>query len=263
MGAGRSSTLLIDPDLASLLESSGLDSVEAFLDHEGGEFLRHVPAGDNVRLQLADGRTAFMKRFRYNRRKVALSRLIRPHWQLPSGLKEWHRTHDLAQAGFPVPVPLAAGDASRGAEHRSFYCCLALDGRRPADDALVEAGRPPAAAVRAFGELVGRLHRCGYQHRDLYLCHVFVDESWDTVLIDLQAMLKRRRLSMRRRVKDLAALSYSSLPTPLSRSDRMRFLLSYLGQDRLDPAARLLIAAVERKTALIQKSDARRAARRG
>ena len=91
------------------------------------------------------------------------------------------------------------------------------------------------------------MHGCGLFHRDLYLCHVMVEE--DTVrLIDLQRVCDDPFFKKHRRIKDLAALLYSSLNTQITRTDRMRFFKIYHGGGALNSKAKRLIKAVENKT---------------
>jgi heptose I phosphotransferase len=75
-------------------------------------------------------------------------------------------------------------------------------------------GGPRAGALLAekLAELVGKLHRAGSVHRDLYASHVFLHESGGSIelyLIDLARLFAPRWRTFRWRVKDLAQLKYS------------------------------------------------------
>jgi len=103
------------------------------------------------------------------------------------------------------------------------------------------------AAVRTFGpawrvrvvtelaQLVRRMHQANLCHRDLYTSHIFVRVAADGGtcfhVIDLQRMFRPRLRKRRWRVKDLAALAASAPSGLLSRTDRLRFLLTYLTDD--------------------------------
>ena len=80
--------------------------------------------------------------------------------------------------------------------------------------------------------MIGRFHALGYVHRDLYLSHVFFDATAPPPhrlrLIDLQRVLRPVWRKRRWIVKDLAALNYSTPTTMASRTDRLRWLRSYL-----------------------------------
>lgn len=254
--------MVAEPARLPVLRALGLDTVDAVMEFRGGRVLRTTPLGDNVVVDLPAGGRMYLKRFRYRGVRLALREFLKGRLRLPSALDEWWTVRELAGAGIPVVPAVAAGDGSRQGEHRSFFCSLELEGHEPADDALRRGLRPTGAAVRALAGLVARMHEAGWQHRDLYLCHVFVDPAWQPVILDLARALRRPVLSMRRRVKDLASLQYSSLDTPLSDRDRLRFLRAYLGGRRLGRPGRGWLRRVAAKTRRIARHDAHKAARR-
>ncbi len=111
---------------------------------------------------------------------------------------------------------------------------LDLAPARPLDDLLRE-GALDARQIRrvatALADVVGTLHEGRRNHRDLYLCHVFVGLHGDTPeisLIDLERLRPHRRSLGPRVLKDLAAL-WSSVPEGTTAElVRARFLLRYL-----------------------------------
>ena len=82
-----------------------------------------------------------------------------------------------------------------------------------------------------------KLHDQGMNHRDLYICHFLLNippgpegvEAGDLLLylIDLNRMQTRRRTLRRWRVKDIAALYFSSMDIGLTKSDLLRFIRVY------------------------------------
>ncbi|MCP4664800.1 MAG: lipopolysaccharide core heptose(I) kinase RfaP [Deltaproteobacteria bacterium] len=103
-------------------------------------------------------------------------------------------------------------------------------------------GSPPEAALKRtlvteVANIARTLHEHGMNHRDLYLCHFMLDvspspEGMDSrllrlYLIDLHRLQMRRRTPRRWRVKDIAALFFSSMDIGLTRSDLFRFIRSY------------------------------------
>ncbi|MBE3069794.1 MAG: hypothetical protein IMZ66_06120, partial [Planctomycetes bacterium] len=114
-----------------------------------------------------------------------------------------------------------------------------------------EAGRAPRAGGKvavALGRAVRRLHDAGFCFRDLYAKHLFLEglagPDPRIVLIDAQ---RAWRYTPGRSIDDLAALYATTLAPGVRRTDRLRFLREYLGQPRIDAAARRLIARIERR----------------
>lgn len=165
---------------------------------------------------------------------------------------------DLREAGLPVPKLLAwYGAKGRGA----FLLWEGIPGE-PLDDVL-EAGYPipsgqnlwqsKISLIEAAAQLVRKLHERGRVHRDLYLCHIvfggFRGLEPQLALIDLQRVTIRR---MRRWfVKDLAAL-LSSCPRTVSRADKWRFLLAWLGRKKSDRFCRRWAKAIVAKARRIR-----------
>lgn len=116
---------------------------------------------------------------------------------------------------------------------------LDLAPARPLDD-LLRAGALDDYQIRRIGEtlaeIVGTLHDAGFNHRDLYLCHVFVRCEGlrpDIALIDLERLRRHRRLLGPRVVKDLAALASSVPGGTTTGMQRARFLLRYMARRRI------------------------------
>lgn len=161
---------------------------------------------------------------------------------------EYAACRHLAEHG--VPAPAAAAFGRRGwnpATQRSLVLCEALAGYASLED-VVRGWRvlPPLAlrrrVLREVARLTRRLHGAGVNHRDYYLCHLFVDMDKlarcevALAVIDLHRAAIRRRVPSRWRLRDLAALLYSAasaaaaaggLGIALSRTDRFRFVRDY------------------------------------
>jgi hypothetical protein len=85
--------------------------------------------------------------------------------------------------------------------------------------------------IDQLARIAARMHFNGLFHRDFYLCHIFLSRRTDgrivLSLIDLGRMIRSSMRTERWKIKDLAALDYSS-PSPLvTRADRLRFLYDY------------------------------------
>ncbi|MCA9772552.1 MAG: glycosyltransferase [Myxococcales bacterium] len=173
---------------------------------------------------------------------------------------EWRMLVAFARAGVRAPVPVAVGregresalltEFVRDGEQLDHWSARMIETLAPK-----ELLRRKRIVIRTLAEEIGHLHRAGFTHRDLYLCHVFI--QWDGApryrIMDLHRVEHHRRPPRRLIVKDLAALHFaaSRWVRPTTR-DGLRFLKIYLGEERLRPAHRRLIGAVLRKSARME-----------
>ena len=128
-------------------------------------------------------------------------------------------------------------------------------------DAVAQGVTEPQVRLLNPYDFVRRFHGTGLVHRDLYLCHVFMqagDGEPMFRLIDLARMFRPQFRVLRWRVKDLAALNYSTPAGVTTAADRLRFLKRYLDVNRLGPDERRLARRIAWKTALIARHDAHR-----
>ncbi len=96
------------------------------------------------------------------------------------------------------------------------------------------------ALIRRVAEITRQLHDNGINHRDLYICHFLLKESdleslqsageLPLYLIDLHRVQIRKKVPERWRVKDLAALCFSSMNIGFTRRDFYRFIEVYSGK---------------------------------
>lgn len=129
--------------------------------------------------------------------------------------------------------------------------------------------RPPQrqALIRALARLITAFHTAGWCHRDLYLCHVFLDADVSGVapprftLIDLARVHKPRWWRLRWLIKDLGQLDSSARPLGFTRADRLRFLATYLALPPSAPRVRFYARCIVRRSDWILRRVARKAAR--
>ncbi|MFQ5805502.1 MAG: lipopolysaccharide kinase InaA family protein [Phycisphaerae bacterium] len=118
-------------------------------------------------------------------------------------------------------------------------------------------------AVR-LARFVAAFHGTGFCHRDLYLCHIFVDldpqggQPPRFALIDLARTHRPRFRRMRWIIKDLSQLDASACQSGATRSDRWRFLLAYLNLQPGAPRARWYARRIVRKSEKILRRAARK-----
>jgi heptose I phosphotransferase len=101
------------------------------------------------------------------------------------------------------------------------------------------SNNPPALnmkrqLIRQVAEIARNLHENGVNHRDLYLCHFLLNQQPNhdnsrlvIHLIDLHRVQIRPNTPLRWRIKDLAALHFSSMDIGLRRTDYLRFIREY------------------------------------
>ena len=91
--------------------------------------------------------------------------------------------------------------------------------------------------IRRVAEIARTMHQNGVNHRDFYLCHFLLERQWlarndvreepALHVIDLHRSQVRAALPQRWRLKDLAALHFSSMDAGLTTRDRLRFISAY------------------------------------
>ncbi len=186
----------------------------------------------------------------------ALKMLVRAEYPFRQGLREWKNLMLMHRLGIPSAMPACCGLETRW-NGRSFIWMEDIGPSRRLEEVLSSDRAADRAVRRAWVEeaavLVGALHGAGYVHKDLYLGHLFVLDSGpagdDIVLLDVQRVARMGLLRWHWKVKDLAALYFSSRNTRLSRADRLRFYLRYAHVSRLREIDRLWIRCLVRKAA--------------
>ena len=93
------------------------------------------------------------------------------------------------------------------------------------------------ALIKEVATIARKLHQHGMNHRDFYICHFLLDISngMETIgpnslrlyLIDLHRVQIRGSVPRRWRVKDIAALYFSSMDIGLTQRDILRFIRIY------------------------------------
>lgn len=88
------------------------------------------------------------------------------------------------------------------------------------------------AMVQQLGQWLRRIHNLGVYHDDWSTKNILATEQsgqWTFHVLDMESVLPRKRLTYRRRVKNLGQLS--DAPFGITRTDRMLFLLAYAGDN--------------------------------
>jgi heptose I phosphotransferase len=263
--------LAIDERYRDRLLRQGLREVGDFMACPGDRVIKRLRAKSIVTVRLDHGAepvTCYLKRHWGRLRPGDVLRAWLSGFSASWGRKEWEVIHAFRAAGIPTLTPVAAGERGAWWRRESFLLTEELSGFQSVENWLRARQTPDPAETRAMiahvAALTRRLHASGFNHRDLYLCHIFVrfdaSEGWQWRVLDLQRVDRRRWFRTRWIVKDLAALNYSA-PAWITTRDRLRFLRLYLGAEPRRTTLRGLIRSVTRKTERIRRHDVRRAAR--
>jgi heptose I phosphotransferase len=258
-------------DAVEVLRQAGLSSFRDFMEFTGGSRVVHKRGRSVYRFE-AGGRAFYLKRNRLHPTEFwkAIGRLHLPRLGAQT---EWDNIEAVRRSGIPTVTPIAWGEhRSCGLETASFTVTEELYGAEPLD--VVVRREFGAAAprgshrckrdlIRSLAGLARRFHAAGMNHQDFYLNHFFLGPDKLLYLLDLQRVQRRQRVPRHYLVKDLAQLNYSTqVYGGFSRSDRLRFLLCYLGLSRLDGASKRLARAIYTKTVRIGRHDVKLMVRR-
>lgn len=158
-------------------------------------------------------------------------------------------------AASAVPTMEAAYFAWRrqGDELQGILLTRALDGYAPLEHWFEQWAEldynQRQRLIRASAALVAALHARLGVHNCLYSKHIFLrpeDEGVGVRFIDLEK-LRAHGFSPWRRKRDLDALNrHSSAP---SRTERLRFIMVYLGKDRVDTEVRYWVRRLVQRSA--------------
>jgi len=256
----ESGEIIIRRDFRKMLREEGFTHISDFLNPIRGRKLRDIERRSNIKLELA-GRTFFLKHHQASSPFDRVRALLGHIETIAPGIIEFRNITLLEKNGFPVMDVVACGERkSQGLFGESFIMTEQIPGAEPLDDYFKRKFAPPLtkekllrkrAIIKELGQLVRRFHALGLNHRDLYLCHIFIRPNDDLpvlYIIDLQRMQKRMARRRRWLIKDIAQLNYSSRFGSITDRDRMRFLKSYLGEDKISDTNKAFIRKVVAKT---------------
>lgn len=175
--------------------------------------------------------------------------IVNPSGNHTPGASELEHLDMARKLGIRVPDAVAAGEwIGPWGVLQSFLMVADLTGSRELNELLPDLVKslPPEEFNRLKRELIAemavisaKLHMANVFHKDLYLCHFFLDPAVHEpgerlTLIDLHRLAEHRFTAMRWRWKDLAQLLYSSLGVDgINDRDRLRFWKLYRSATRL------------------------------
>ncbi|RUL86738.1 lipopolysaccharide kinase InaA family protein [Tautonia sociabilis] len=185
--------------------------------------------------------TVYLKRHYRLPWRERLAALIDPGGRHSPAGAEWRHLHRGRRLGLLVPEPVAAGETiGPWGRLESYLMVEELTGFLPMHEAIPEQARrlPPREFFRwkrrlaaTMADLTARLHSSRSFHKDLYLCHYYIDidrEDSPIYLIDLHRLATHRATAAWWRWKDLAQLLFSTADVAgVDDRDRVRFWARY------------------------------------
>ncbi len=264
---------VVNMRLKGFLQEANLLGREALFGFERGSKLIKAGIGRRERMRFEivhdnQRKWFYLKRVRYPKLKNQIDRILCGTVRHSSCWHERYMIKQLSLARIPTPVIVAYSE-------KMFFCferasALITEGiigqslekfvpkvfhRGANREELLQRRR----WIRQLAELIGRFHKSGFCHRDLYLSHIFIGFRNDGepvfYLIDLARCFKPYLRKRRWVIKDLSALNYSSPARIISNTDRMRFLRAYLDVPKIDKKNKKLIYDIIKKTKRIERHN--------
>ena len=238
---------------------AGLDSMEGVFSYSAGDEMVKENIGRYRSRTMFEigGRTYFLKRYNSVPKSKQVANWIDHREKESTSSFDRGPVDVFKNTGINTPKVAAFGaEWKNGFEKRSFIITEkivdadALERKLPVcftDPASAENHKKRCEFINAVADFAKRFHESGLRHRDFYLAHIFLTESDELYLIDLQRVFHPVLLSERYRVKDIAQLHYSSPGDVISCGDRLRFLKKYLGREKLTSGDRRFIRRVKAK----------------
>ena len=193
---------------------------------------------------LLDGKYYFAKLHKGVGWKQIINDLLQLRLPVIGAQNEWRAIQRLEKSGINTMELVGYGKKGwNPARFESFVITEELKNTISLEDYCRDwAVSPPSHALKSaliteVAKIARTIHEDGMNHRDLYICHFLLDISGGSekidphrfclYLIDLHRMQIRSHIPWRWRVKDIAALYFSSMDIGLSRCDLLRFMMAY------------------------------------
>ncbi len=231
------SEIYLEEPFASLW--AGRDPFAA-VDAIKGQIFRELDGRRTLRTEV-DGRGYFVKIHRGIGWGEIFKNLISLRLPVLGAANEWIAIRRLAAQSVDTMHGVAFGQrGSNPATQHSFIVTEELAPTVSLEDFCRDWPKQPPpvvlkrALIRRVAEMAAKMHGCGVNHRDFYICHFLLHldpepqpSALKLSIIDLHRAQCRTETPRRWRDKDLAALYFSALEIGLTQRDFMRFLRWY------------------------------------
>ncbi|MHC4637763.1 MAG: lipopolysaccharide heptosyltransferase II [Planctomycetota bacterium] len=264
-----SNSFFIDPEYKKGLDEKGLTSFDGVFSFYRGENMNKkglAPYRTRMRFEIEEpAKTLFMKRYDNPPISVQLKNWISHNKRQSLAFSDIAPSERLKTADIDTPKIIAFGTEWKTLfEKRSFCITEKISNAESLERKLPScfSGAPALrnlrdkrAFISCLAAFVKRFHQTGYRHRDLYLSHIFYDQSGRFHLIDLARAFRPTLLGERFRRKDIAQLYYSAPGRFVSSTNRLRFYKAMTGRAKLTEADKIFIRKVVRKAGQMARHD--------
>lgn len=208
-----------------------------------GEVFRDKEGRRTLRFQL-NGRSYFLKYHAGVGWGEITKNLVQLRKPIISARNEWQAIQCLHE--LDIGTMTLAGYGERGlnpARRRSFVITDELSATMNLEALGSQWQRNPPSfntkrkLIEKLAKISRSMHRAGINHRDYYLCHFLLDQSFadsnyfdedtEVFLIDLHRTQQRKKVPHRWLIKDLGSLYFSAHEVSLTRRDKLRFIRQY------------------------------------
>ena len=213
----------------------------------------------------ASSTTVFMKRYDCPPVKVQLRNWLSHHNHRSEAFREFDAAYKLTATAINTPKVVSYGEQRNTFfETRSFIITEKIPDAESLERKLPDCfdGPPINEKLKQrrnfivqTATFIKKFHETNYRHRDLYLSHIFHGESGKFYLIDLARVFRPILMRKRFQIKDIAQVYYSAPGKHFSKTDRMRFYMTYSGQSRLRRKDKAFIRKVINKAEQMARHD--------
>lgn len=259
----------IDPDYKAAFGKLGLTSIDAVFSFNAGRNLaKNNLARYRTRLEFeinSPSVTVFLKRYDRPPILVQLGNWLAARSRTSCGFFDFRSADELATAGINTPKTLFYGEQwDAFFEKRSFIITEKIPNAESLERKLPDCFSGPTTVeklrlrrnfIAQSAGFVKKFHETGYRHRDLYLSHIFYSDSGDFYLIDLARAFKPGIRRRRFRIKDIAQVYYSAPAKYFSRTDRLRFYITYTARNKLTGKDKTFIRKVINRAKRMARHD--------
>jgi len=268
-----SKSFFVDPDHESALANLGLNSIDGVFSFNaatnlGKENLARFRSRVQFEIdapQPQGATTVFLKRYNRPPVSVQLKNWLSAQGRRSCAMIECSTASRLTASGVNTPKTICYGDQWGSLfEKRSFIItqqipeAVSLERRLPDFFTGPPAGENLKARrdfIAKLADFIRKFHETNYRHRDLYFAHIFYDDDGRFHLIDLARAFEPVVLSRRFQIKDIAQIHYSAPGQDFSKTDRLRFILRYVGRDTLTSEDKMFIRKVVSKARRMARHD--------